>query len=117
MGRKIMRDDRLNGGEDRVVRKGFDAQIGASGYRARIEWLHTCQHLEQGRLAGAVDADDGHAVALLQADGHVMKKLFETEGFGEILSGEDVHGDSEIVFINCARKWKGLKDEKDLKDS
>ena len=59
---------------------------------AAVKGLESGNHLQQGRFARAVGANQAHLVALIQAKAGIAEDLLNTEVFGRRAQGKQSHG-------------------------
>src|SRR5690606_8130360 len=75
--------------EVRLLRQVGDAQTSSRDDLARVRMLDTGDDAEHGRLAGAVDADKGDVLPLLNLERDIGEDLVRDVGLGEIGNGEN----------------------------
>jgi hypothetical protein len=85
-----------------------DAQVGLSPYAAGVGRDGAREHVEQRRLAGAVAADDAHALARLDLQARLIEQWQMAVGNGDAIECQEWHGTSvecrETSIIACRTK-------------
>src|SRR5690606_24877612 len=75
--------------ELRLLRQVGDAQAGGGDDFALVRVLDAGDDPQDGRLPGAVDADERDVLALLDLERHVGEDLVRDIGLGEVGNGQD----------------------------
>ena len=71
----------------RVLGQDADLDVGVPGDASGIRLGDPRQDLQEGGLAGAVDADDAHLVPFIQIKIHILQQLAAAEVDGDVFRG------------------------------
>ena len=75
----------------RCLRKIGHFEVVLADNLAGIRGLLSCCHAQQRGFSGSVDSDDADLVALLQAEGSIVKNQFIAEQFADVFDVDDIH--------------------------
>ncbi len=90
-----------------VLRQVPGARPAGPGERPGVGGDPAGQYLEQGRLPGAVRADEPHPIARTDGEGRVLEEDVRTEGEREAAGGDEAHrgeADSLLTFLHPGNK-------------
>ena len=75
----------------RCLRKIGHFEVVLADNLAGIRGLISCYYAQQRGFSGSVDSDDADLVALLQAEGSIVKNQFIAEQFADVFDVDDIH--------------------------